>query len=60
MVPTNFVPVIVTTVPTMPVVGVKPVIVGGFFTVKLFALVAVPPGVVTLIGPFVAVAGTVA
>ena len=29
-------------------------------TVKLVALVAVPPGVVTLIGPFVAVAGTVA
>ena len=29
-------------------------------TVKLLALVAVPPGVVTLIGPVVAVPGTVA
>ena len=29
-------------------------------TVKLFALVAVPAAVVTLIGPLVAVAGTVA
>ena len=29
-------------------------------TVKLFALVAVPPGVVTLIAPVVAAAGTVA
>jgi len=37
----KFVPLIVTLVPTAPLVGVKPVIVGGFTTVKLVALVAV-------------------
>jgi hypothetical protein len=37
---------------------VKLVIVGGLSTVKLLALVAVPPGVVTLSGPVVAAAGT--
>jgi len=58
--PVKFVPLIVTLVPTAPLVGVKPVIVGGFTTVKLVALVAVPPGVVTLRGPVVAPAGTVA
>jgi len=61
--PVKFVPLIVTLVPTGPLVGVKPVIVGGAelgVTVKLFALVAVPPGVVTLRGPVVAPAGTVA
>jgi hypothetical protein len=56
--PVKVVPVIVTTVPTSPLVGVKLVIVGD--TVKLVALVAVPPGVVTLSGPDVAPAGTVA
>ena len=56
--PVKVVPVIVTTVPTSPLVGVKLVIVGD--TVKLVALVAVPPGVVTLSGPVVAPAGTVA
>src|SRR6185503_16026541 len=55
-----FVPVIVTLVPTGPLVGVKFVIVGAGITVKLAALVAVPPGVVTLTGPVVAPAGTVA
>src|SRR6185503_10485226 len=55
-----FVPVIVTLVPTGPLVGVKFVIVGAGITVKLAALVAVPPGVVTLSGPVVAPAGTVA
>ena len=59
--PVKFVPLIVTLVPTGPLVGVKPVIVGGALTtVKLFVLVAVPPGVVTLSGPVVAPAGTVA
>jgi hypothetical protein len=58
--PVKFVPLIVTLVATGPLVGVKPVIVGGLTTVKLLALVAVPPGVVTLSGPVVAPAGTVA
>ena len=58
--PVKFVPLIVTLVPTGPPVGVKLVIVGGLTTVKLLALVAVPPGVVTLSGPVVAPAGTVA
>src|SRR5439155_864053 len=49
--PVKFVPLIVTLLPTRPLVGVKLVIVGGpAVTVKLLELVAVPPGVVTLIG----------
>jgi hypothetical protein len=47
-----------TRVPTGPPPGVKVSIIG--LTVKLLALVAVPPGVVTLIGPFVAPRGTLA
>ena len=58
--PVKFVPLIVTLVPTGPLVGAKLVIVGAGMTVKLLALLAVPPGVVTLIGPVVAPAGTVA
>ena len=59
--PVKFVPLIVTLVPTGPLAGVKPVIVGaGATTVKLVALVAVPPDVVTLSGPVVAPVGTVA
>ena len=58
--PVKLVPLIVTLVPTGPLVGVKPVIVGGLITVKLLALVAVPPGVLTLIVPVVALVGTVA
>jgi len=58
--PVNAVPVIVTLAPTSPLVGEKLVMVGGNTTVKLLALVAVPPGVVTLIVPEVAPAGTVA
>jgi hypothetical protein len=54
----KFEPLIVTPVPTGPLVGVKLAIVGA--TEKLAALVAVPPGVVTLSGPVVASAGTVA
>ena len=60
VVPVKFVPAIVTTVPTRPLPGVKPVIVGGATIVKELALVAVPLGVVTMIGPVVAFAGTVA
>jgi hypothetical protein len=56
--PVKFVPLIVTTVPGAPVAGAKLVIAGA--TVKLPALVAVPSGVVTLSGPDVAEAGTVA
>ena len=59
--PVKFVPLIVTPVPTGPLVGVTLVIVGGFaVTLKLLALVAVPPGVVTRTGPVVAPIGTVA
>ena len=54
----KFAPLMTTLVPTAPLVGVNPVIRGA--TVKLVALVAVPPGVVTVIGPVVAFAGTVA
>ena len=55
--PEKLVPVRVTIVPTPLIVGVKLDIVGA--RVKLVALVAVPPGVVTLILPVVAPAGTV-
>ena len=58
--PVKLVPLMVTLVPTGPLAGVKLVIVGGLITVKLLALVAVPPGVVTVMGPDVAPAGTVA
>ncbi len=58
--PVRFVPVITTLVPTGPLVGLKLVIVGAPITVKLLALVAVPPGVVAAIGPVVAPEGTVA
>ena len=59
--PVKFVPLMVTFAPTGPLVGVKPVIVGALAdTVKLLALVAVPPDAVTVSGPVVAPAGTVA
>ena len=59
--PVKLVPPIVTLVPTGPLEGVKLVIVGGLaVTVKLLALVAVPPAVVTLTGPVVAPVGAVA
>ena len=58
--PVKFVPLIVTLVPTDPLVGEKPVIVGGLSTVNALELVAVPPGVVTLSVPLVAPAGAVA
>jgi hypothetical protein len=58
--PVKFVPLIVTLVPTGPLVGAKLVIVGALTTVNALVLVAVPPAVVTLSGPVVAPAGTVA
>ena len=59
--PVKLLPVIVTLVPTGPLAGVKLVIVGALaVTVNAVALVAVPPGVVTRMGPVVAPAGTVA
>ena len=59
--PVKFVPLIVTLVPTGPLAGEKLVIVGALaVTVNAVALVAVPPGVVTAMGPVVAPAGTVA
>jgi hypothetical protein len=58
--PVKFAPLIATMVPTGPLVGAKLVMLGGGITVNAPVLVAVPPGVVTLSGPVVAPAGTVA
>ena len=59
--PVKFVPLMVTLAPTGPLVGAKLAIVGALAdTVKLLALVAVTPDVVTLSGHVVAPAGTVA
>jgi hypothetical protein len=58
--PERFAPVITTLWPTAPLVGEKLVIDGAGTTVKLLALVALPPAVVTLIVPVVAPLGTVA
>ena len=55
--PVKFLPVIVTCWPRCPEVGEKPVIFGGAMTVYEDGLVAVPPGVVTEIGPLVAPPG---
>jgi hypothetical protein len=56
----RFVPPIVTVAPTAPLVGENPETVGaGGRTSKFVVLVAVPAGVVTEIGPVVAVEGTV-
>ena len=62
-VPEKLKPVMVTAVPILPEEGVKLVMAGAVcttVTVKLLLLVAVPPGVVTLILPVVAPDGTVA
>jgi hypothetical protein len=57
--PVKAVPVIVTAVPVLPLVGENEEIVGaGTVTVKFVALVAVPLGVVTVILPVVAPIGT--
>jgi len=53
----KFVPVMVTVVPTGPEAGVKLVMLGGEFTVKLMPLLATPPTVKTTL-PVVAPAGT--
>jgi hypothetical protein len=60
--PVNAPPVMVTTVPTLPLVGEKLLIHGPepVETVKLVTLVAVPSVSVTAIGPVVEPAGTVA
>lgn len=58
VVPVKLVPVIVTLVPTGPPKGVKLVMLG--LTVKFPVLLAVPNGVVTLMSPVLAPAGTVA
>src|SRR5438093_12112659 len=50
----KFAPLIVTLVPPGPLEGVKLVMVGATTTAKLLALVAVPAGVFTLIGPVLA------
>ena len=55
--PVEFAPWMATLAPAPPCAGVKLVIRGA--TVKLAALVAVPAGVVTAIGPVVALPGTV-
>ena len=56
--PVKLVPLIVTLIPTAPPVGAKLVIFGS--TTKEVALIAVPPGAVTLSGPVVAPDGAVA
>ena len=58
--PVNPVPVMLTLAPVGPEVGEKLTIVGGGgFTVKFVAEMAVPPGVVTVIFPVTAPAGTI-
>jgi len=52
--------VIVTAVPTLPLVGLKPRIVGRHHTRNVRLLLSVPPGVVTFTNPVVAPEGTVA
>jgi hypothetical protein len=58
--PVRFVPVMITEVPTAPLAGLNPVMVGACTTVNVSAEVAVPPGVVILIGPLLVPAATVA
>src|SRR6267378_7701545 len=62
--PLKLVPLICTLVPAGPLAGVKSLMVGagggGLVTVKLLALLVVPPAVVTPMGPVPAPAGTVA
>jgi hypothetical protein len=53
----KFVPVMVTGIPTDPVVGFRPVMLGDCMTVKFTPLLATPPAVTTTL-PVVAFAGT--
>ena len=57
-VPVKLVPVMVTVAPVAPVAGAKDVMVGAGIKVKVPALVAVPPGVVTIMAPVVPFATT--
>jgi hypothetical protein len=59
-VPLKLVPVMATEVPTGPEIGVNELMVGSgaVITVKFVELIAVPPGVTSLIGPVVAKVGT--
>jgi hypothetical protein len=59
VVPVKPLPVIVTCVPTGPLVGLKDVI-AGELTMKFAVEVVLPPEFVTVIGPFVAPFGTTA
>ena len=54
----KFWPLMVTEVPIGPLIGEKLLMIGGNKTVKWVELVAVPPGVVTVMGPVVAPGGT--
>ena len=56
--PVKLIPSIVTNVPGTPTLGKKLVMTGAIVTTKFVALVAVPPEVVTVIFPVLAVAGT--
>ena len=58
--PVKLFPMMVTCVPTKPLVGVNELMLGGKVTVKLLELVAVPSIAVTWILPVVAPAGTLA
>lgn len=62
--PVKPIPLITTVAPVNPAVGVNPVTVGPPATVKFgvprLTVLAVPPAVITVIGPVVAPAGTVA
>src|SRR5947209_7544941 len=62
--PAKWLPLMVTSVPTGPLLGRNEVIVGGtvtgFVTVKVLPLTPVPTAVLTLRGPWVAPLGTVA
>src|SRR5438477_7125437 len=58
--PVKLVPLMVTLVPTGPLPGVKLVMVGGLVMEKIGGALGMPTGEVTLIGPLVATAGTVA
>jgi len=56
----RLVPVSVTTVPTGPAPGLKPLMVGGCCTVKLAVEVTLPAGLVTVTGPVVTPTGATA
>ena len=56
--PVKLVPVKVTVVPIVPLVGLKPVMVGGLRMVKFVKLVALKEPLLTEIGPVVAPTGT--